>query len=89
ENKCILINDQSKQYLNHRRMESDSKISKPFFRGFRRENSDFFPLSSSRHSAIFDRSPTNPLRSSGIFNNRRGSDVSITGLLKRNNNGEP
>ncbi|KAF5294070.1 hypothetical protein FQA39_LY13544 [Lamprigera yunnana] len=57
---------------NHRRIESDSKIS-PFFKGFRRENSDFFPLSS-RHSAIFvDRNA----RSSGIFNNRRGSDVGI------------
>lgn len=65
-------------------MESDSKISNnPFFRGFRRENSDFFPLSS-RHSSIFvDRNIINPLRSSGLFNNRRGSDVScnLTGVV--------
>lgn len=60
---------------NHRRMESDSKITNPFFRGFRRENSDFFPMSS-RHSAVFERNP-NPLRSSGIFNNRRSSDAGI------------
>lgn len=64
----------------HRRMDSDSKISNPFFRGFRRENSDFFPLSS-RHSAIIiDRSP----RPSNLFSNRRGSDV---GVPKRS--GEP
>lgn len=61
-------------------MDSDSKISNPFFRGFRRENSDFFPLSS-RHSAIFVDRNTRP---NNIFNNRRGSDV---GLLKKS--GEP
>lgn len=56
----------------HRRMESDSKITNPFFRGFRRENSDFFPMSA-RHSAVYiDKNA----RSSGIFNNRRGSDAS-------------
>ncbi|KAJ8950087.1 hypothetical protein NQ318_017812 [Aromia moschata] len=65
----------------HRRMESDSKITNPFFRGFRRENSDFFPMSS-RHSAIYiDKNA----RSSGIFNNRRGSDV---GMAKKSS-GEP
>lgn len=64
-------------------MESDSKITNPFFRGFRRENSDFFPMSS-RHSAVFERNP-NPLRSSGIFNNRRSSDA---GIVKKNV-GEP
>lgn len=60
---------------NHRRMESDSKASNnPFLRGFRRENSDFFPMSS-RHSAIYiDKNA----RSSGIFNNRRGSDAGIS-----------
>lgn len=74
----------------HRRGESDAKISiNPFLRGFRRENSDFFPLSSARHSAIFvDRNNVSPLRSSGFFNNRRGSDAGITGLAKRKN-GEP
>lgn len=57
-------------------MDSDSKINNPFFRGFRRENSDFFPLSS-RHSAIFvDRNA----RPNNLFNSRRGSDV---GLLKK------
>lgn len=62
-------------------MDSDSKINNPFFRGFRRENSDFFPLSS-RHSAIFvDR---NPRPNNNLFNNRRGSDV---GMLKKS--GEP
>ncbi|XP_052566248.1 serine/threonine-protein kinase mig-15 isoform X11 [Culex pipiens pallens] len=35
----------------HKRQESDSKLSLNFVRGFRRENSDFFPLSK-RHSAI-------------------------------------
>ncbi|XP_008194007.1 serine/threonine-protein kinase mig-15 isoform X9 [Tribolium castaneum] len=64
----------------HRRMDSDSKINNPFFRGFRRENSDFFPLSS-RHSAVFS---DKNVRSSGIFNNRRGSEA---GLNKKN--GEP
>lgn len=65
----------------HRRMESDSKVSNPFLRGFRRENSDFFPMSS-RHSAIYiDKN----VRSSGIFNNRRGSDVGMT----KKSSGEP
>lgn len=65
--------EKEKKLPTHRRMDSDSKITNPFFRGFRRENSDFFPLSS-RHSAIFvDRSN----RSSNIFNNRRGSDVGV------------
>nr|CAH7746997.1 unnamed protein product [Callosobruchus chinensis] len=65
----------------HRRMDSDSKISNPFLRGFRRENSDFFPMSS-RHSAIYiDKT----VRSSGIFNNRRGSDAGIA----KKSSGEP
>lgn len=64
-------------------MESDSKISQPFFRAFRRENSDFFPLGT-RHSVFVDRN-INPLRSSGIFNNRRGSDAGIG----KKNSGEP
>lgn len=61
----------------HRRQESDSRINNPFFRGFRRENSDLFPLSSTRHSAIYIPKnegvsvQANPLRSSGIFNNNR------------------
>ncbi|XP_057653061.1 mitogen-activated protein kinase kinase kinase kinase 4 isoform X2 [Diorhabda carinulata] len=73
--------DEKTNKQGHRRMESDSKISNPFLRGFRRENSDFFPMSS-RHSAIYiDKSG----RSSGIFNNRRGSDV---GMPKKTS-GEP
>ncbi|KAF2880371.1 hypothetical protein ILUMI_25787 [Ignelater luminosus] len=80
----IKSKDQSTKLPSHRRMDSDSKISNPFFRGFRRENSDFFPLSS-RHSAIFVDRSSNPLRSSGIFNNRRGSDVGIN----KKNMGEP
>lgn len=77
-------NDNIKKILSHRRVDSDSKMNHPFFRGFRRENSDFFPLSS-RHSAIIiDR---NNVRSSGLFNNRRGSDVGL--LNKKANNGEP
>ncbi|XP_050310027.1 mitogen-activated protein kinase kinase kinase kinase 4 isoform X3 [Anthonomus grandis grandis] len=64
----------------HRRNDSDSKVT-PFFRGFRRENSDFFPLSS-RHSAIYI---DQKARSSGIFNNRRGSEA---GLGKKTT-GEP
>nr|XP_049698298.1 serine/threonine-protein kinase mig-15 isoform X4 [Helicoverpa armigera] len=59
--------------------EPDSEVNSPnrFFRGFRRENSDLFPLPSTRHSAIYF--PKNEsqvgvnkqLRSSGIFNNSR------------------
>ncbi|KAI4466469.1 serine/threonine-protein kinase tao [Holotrichia oblita] len=67
----------------HRRMESDSKINNSFFRGFRRENSDFFPLSS-RHSAIIVAN-NHQQRSSGIFSSRRGSEVG----LNRKNSGEP
>lgn len=70
----------------HRRVESDAKVSNPLFRGFRRENSDFFPLSSARHSAIFADRNIN-VRNSGIFNNRRGSDVNIN--LNNHSNGEP
>ncbi|XP_077289776.1 serine/threonine-protein kinase msn isoform X1 [Arctopsyche grandis] len=77
----------------HRRQESDSRLHNPFFRGFRRENSDWFPLSSTRHSAIYipkNDSPAvqaNPLRSSGIFNNNRrpakGEPV-LTEFIKMN-----
>ncbi|VVC94140.1 unnamed protein product [Leptidea sinapis] len=60
--------------------EQDSEQSSPnrFFRGFRRENTDFFPLSSTRHSAIYIPKHETPavgvnkqLRSSGIFNHSR------------------
>lgn len=63
-------NSKDKKKPSHRRMDSDSKISNPFLRGFRRENSDFFPLSS-RHSAIYIDRNAQGARSSGIFNNQR------------------
>lgn len=76
-NKNICIDNtarglQQQQLLNHKRQESDSKLSLNFVRGFRRENSDFFPLSK-RHSAILgsERKPVAPIsqpqRSSAIF----------------------
>ncbi|XP_055608416.1 serine/threonine-protein kinase mig-15 isoform X11 [Uranotaenia lowii] len=50
---------QQQQFLpqSHKRQESDSKLSLNFVRGFRRENSDFFPLSK-RHSAILGEQST-------------------------------
>ncbi|XP_039745291.1 serine/threonine-protein kinase mig-15 isoform X4 [Pararge aegeria] len=58
--------------------DQDSEVQSPnrFFRGFRRENSDLFPLSSTRHSAIYfpkheNHAGAKPLRSSGIFNHSR------------------
>lgn len=59
--------------------EQDLELNSPnrFFRGFRRENSDLFPLPSTRHSAIYFPKHEPPagaskqLRSSGIFNNSR------------------
>lgn len=59
--------------------EQDSELNSPnrFFRGFRRENSDFFPLPSTRHSAIYfpkhdsQIGASKQLRSSGFFNNTR------------------
>ncbi|CAH0747411.1 unnamed protein product [Diatraea saccharalis] len=59
--------------------EQDAELNSPnrFFRGFRRENSDFFPLPSTRHSAIYfpkhesQAGASKQLRSSGIFNNSR------------------
>ncbi|XP_050359898.1 serine/threonine-protein kinase mig-15 isoform X3 [Nymphalis io] len=59
--------------------EQDAELNTPnrFFRGFRRENSDLFPLSSTRHSAIYypkheaQIGASKQLRSSGIFNHSR------------------
>lgn len=56
--------------------ESEAQPPNRFFRGFRRENSDLFPLSSTRHSAIYFPKHDSPagakqLRSSGIFNHSR------------------
>lgn len=68
----------------HKRQDSDSRISLNFVRGFRRENTDFFPLSK-RHSAVLGENltpkqipaPQVPLRSSAIFrrNQNKGEPV--------------
>lgn len=68
----------------HKRQDSDSRISLNFVRGFRRENTDFFPLSK-RHSAVLGENHTPkqmqpaqvPLRSSAIFrrNQNKGEPV--------------
>lgn len=81
----------------HRRQESDSKLgnaSNAFTRAFRRENSDFFP--SARHSAYLQKSSDSSQRSS-IFasGNRRGSEMSVAGIIGKKsgggglNSGEP
>ncbi|KAJ2946431.1 hypothetical protein O0L34_g12472 [Tuta absoluta] len=68
--------------------ESESSPNR-FFRGFRRENSDLFPLSSTRHSAIYFPKHESPagaskqMRSSGIFNNSRKQ------IIKPPASGEP
>ncbi|XP_063634545.1 serine/threonine-protein kinase mig-15 isoform X3 [Cydia splendana] len=72
--------------------EHDTELSSPnrFFRGFRRENSDLFPLPSTRHSAIYfprhenQVGPSKQLRSSGIFNNSRKQQI-----MKPQSSGEP
>ncbi|XP_014298207.1 mitogen-activated protein kinase kinase kinase kinase 4 isoform X9 [Microplitis demolitor] len=69
----------------HRRQESDSKLgnSSAFARAFRRENSDFFP--STRHSAYLQKSePRSSIFSSG---NRRGSEISVAGILGKKSSG--
>ncbi|XP_028160281.1 serine/threonine-protein kinase mig-15 isoform X2 [Ostrinia furnacalis] len=71
--------------------EQDAELNSPnrFFRGFRRENSDFFPLPSTRHSAIYfpkhesQVGASKQLRSSGIFNNSRKQ------VIKSPASGEP
>lgn len=71
--------------------EQDAESNSPnrFFRGFRRENSDLFPLPSTRHSAIYIPKHDSPkgaqkqLRSSGIFNNSRKQ------IIKPPASGEP
>lgn len=67
----ILKADNNNKNNAHKRQESDSRISLNFVRGFRRENTDFFPLSK-RHSAVLEQTtsqpaPQVPLRSSAIF----------------------
>ncbi|XP_014360451.2 serine/threonine-protein kinase mig-15 isoform X2 [Papilio machaon] len=70
--------------------EQDTELNSTnrFFRGFRRENSDLFPLPSTRHSAIYfpkHESPAgvNKQRSSGIFNHSRKQ------ITKPASSGEP
>lgn len=67
---------------NHKRQESDSKLSSNFIRGFRREHSDFFP-STKRHSVVLGErqsaiSHLVPHRSSAIYTKHN-----------KNNDGEP
>ncbi|CAK1548571.1 unnamed protein product [Leptosia nina] len=61
--------------LKKKEQEADTNGPNRFFRGFRRENSDFFPLSSTRHSAIYFPKHDSPViskqRSSGIFNHSK------------------
>lgn len=66
----------------HRRQESDSKLSMNFVRGFRRENSDFFPLSK-RHSAILGERQVAAV--AGNIASHRSSAI----YTKNNKNGEP
>lgn len=72
----------------HRKLQdSEKKSHSPFFRGFRRENSDLSPMPSTRHSAIYlpknDLKGNDPLRSSGIFNQSRSQ------ISKPQSSGEP
>lgn len=68
----------------HRRQESDSKLSLNFVRGFRRENSDFFPLSK-RHSAILGERQVTAV-SANLPSHRSSAIYTKT---NKNNNGEP
>ncbi|XP_037044510.1 serine/threonine-protein kinase mig-15 isoform X3 [Bradysia coprophila] len=77
-------NNKSTDAKGHKRQDSDSKISLNFVRGFRRENSDFFPLSK-RHSAILGERTPNPSinvnpapqRSSAIFQRNKSKGEPI------------
>ncbi|KAJ6642541.1 Traf2 and NCK-interacting protein kinase [Pseudolycoriella hygida] len=77
-------NNKSIDAKGHKRQDSDSKISLNFVRGFRRENSDFFPLSK-RHSAILGERTPNPSinvnpapqRSSAIFQRNKSKGEPI------------
>ncbi|XP_020283502.1 serine/threonine-protein kinase mig-15 isoform X9 [Pseudomyrmex gracilis] len=78
----------------HRRQESDSKLgnaSSAFARAFRRENSDFFP--SARHSAYLQKSSDSSRSSIFASGNRRGSEISVAGIVGEKgdglNSGEP
>ncbi|XP_021697061.1 serine/threonine-protein kinase mig-15 isoform X6 [Aedes aegypti] len=88
------VTNQSPQFLapqSHKRQESDSKLSLNFVRGFRRENSDFFPLSK-RHSAILGEqltpsggSSSKQMSSSAIQPQQRSSAI----FSRNRNKGEP
>lgn len=88
----LLMKSESNKNV-HKRQESDSKLSFNFVRGFRRENSDFFPLSK-RHSAVLgERQSSQPIaqavqRSSAIFqrNRNKGEPVLTDFITKRENN---
>ncbi|XP_055631948.1 serine/threonine-protein kinase mig-15 isoform X14 [Toxorhynchites rutilus septentrionalis] len=74
----------------HKRQESDSKLSLNFVRGFRRENSDFFPLSK-RHSAILGEQPpsasggSRQMSTSAIHQQQRSSAI----FSRNRTKGEP
>lgn len=76
----------------HKRQESDSKLSLNFVRGFRRENSDFFPMSK-RHSAILGEQiipggggvGSKQMSSSAIQQQQRSSAI----FSRNRNKGEP
>lgn len=67
---------------NHKRQESDSKLSSNFIRGFRREHSDFFP-STKRHSVVLGE------RQSAIAHFAPHRSSAIYTKHNKNNNGEP
>lgn len=72
----------------HRRQESDSKLgnaSNAFTRAFRRENSDFFP--SARHSAYLKSSDSAQRSSIFASGNRRGSEMSVAGIIGKKGGG--
>jgi len=72
----------------HRRQESDSKLgnaSNAFTRAFRRENSDFFP--SARHSAYLKSSDSSQRSSIFASGNRRGSEMSVAGIIGKKGSG--
>ncbi|XP_026324267.1 serine/threonine-protein kinase mig-15 isoform X3 [Hyposmocoma kahamanoa] len=75
--------------------EQDSELNSPnrFFRGFRRENSDLFPLPSTRHSAIYfpkhenSAGASKQMRSSGIFRKNQpvpSGEPVLTDFIKMN-----
>ncbi|KRG05733.1 serine/threonine-protein kinase mig-15 isoform X7 [Drosophila mojavensis] len=86
---------QLQQQPQHKRQESDSKLPS-FVRGFRRENSDFFPLAK-RHSAVFSGSaasiksgtnaqlPSQPVRTSAMYQRNSIYNSSSSGSGSKEN----